>query len=165
MLRPDEVTDTIRKEMESYDTQLKTESVGYCLQVGDGIARVWGLDDCMAGELVEFPDHTIGMALNLEESNVGVVILGSDAEIHEGDQVRRTGRVAEVPVGEGLLGRVVDSLGRPLDGKGPIPCKETRPVERIPPNVIQRQPVTEPIQTGIKGSADWKNSGCLRYYH
>ncbi|MBI2871053.1 MAG: F0F1 ATP synthase subunit alpha [Candidatus Omnitrophica bacterium] len=150
MLKPDEVTQTIRKELEAYDTRLETESVGYVLQAGDGIARVWGLDDCMAGELVEFSDGTVGMAFNLEETNVGVVVLGSDQAIHEGDRVKRTGRVAEVPTGEALLGRVVDPLGRPMDGKGPIPAKARRPIEAYPPNVIQRQPVKEPLQTGIK---------------
>jgi F-type H+/Na+-transporting ATPase subunit alpha len=150
MLKPDEVMQTIRDQIEGDKTQLKTESIGRVLQVGDGIARVWGLDDCMAGELVEFENRTVGMALNLEESNVGVVILGYDQGIHEGDQVKRTGNVASVPVGEALLGRVVDPLGRPMDGKGPIPSQETRPVETIPPNVVQRQPVKEPLHTGIK---------------
>ncbi|MBI3313661.1 MAG: F0F1 ATP synthase subunit alpha [Candidatus Omnitrophica bacterium] len=150
MLRPEEVTQAIQKEIQKYDTKLQMESIGYVLQVGDGIARVYGLEEVMAGELVTFPDQTTGLALNLEPNNVGVVIFGSDRNIKEGDEVKRTKRIAEVPVGQALVGRVVNPLGQPLDGKGPIPATKTRPVEAIPPSVVERQPVKEPLQTGIK---------------
>ncbi|MBU3758836.1 MAG: F0F1 ATP synthase subunit alpha [Candidatus Omnitrophica bacterium] len=150
MLKPEEVVQAIQTEIKKYESKLKMESVGYVLQVGDGIARVYGLDEVMAGELVSFQDETMGLALNLEPGNVGVVILGSDRNIKEGHQVRRTGRIAEVPVGTALLGRVVNPLGVPLDGKGPIASEKRRPLETVPPSVIERQPVKEPLQTGIK---------------
>ncbi len=150
MLKPEEVTQAIQKEIQKYETKLQMESVGYVLQVGDGIARVYGLEEVMASELVTFPDQTAGLALNLEPDNVGVVILGPDRHIKEGDAVKRTGRIVEIPVGTALLGRVVDPLGKPLDGQGPIPTTKTRFLETIPPSVIQRQPVKEPLQTGIK---------------
>src|SRR5258708_6197144 len=117
MLKPEEVVQAIQKEIQKYETKLQIESVGYVLQVGDGIARVYGLEEVMAGELVSFPDKTLGIALNLESDNVGVVILGPDRNIKEGDQVKRTNRIAEVPTGKALLGRVVNPLGQPLDGK------------------------------------------------
>jgi len=150
MLKPEEVVQVIQTEIQKYETKLKMESVGYVLQVGDGIARVYGLEEVMAGELVTFPDKTTGLVLNLEPENVGVVILGSDKDIKEGHQVKRTGRIAEIPVGPALLGRVVNPLGEPLDGKGAIATDKRRPLESIPPSVIQRQPVKEPLQTGIK---------------
>lgn len=150
MLKPEEVTQAIQKEIQKYDTKLKMESVGYVLQVGDGIARVYGLEEAMAGEMLTFPDGTVGLALNLEPDNVGVVILGSDRNIKEGDQVKRTGRIADVPVGNELLGRVVSAIGEPIDGKGPLNAAKRRPVETVPPSVIERQPVTQPLQTGIK---------------
>ncbi len=150
MLKPEEVVQAIQKEIQKYENKLKLESVGYVLQVGDGIARVYGLDEVMAGELVTFPDKTFGIALNLETDNVGVVILGPDQAIKEGDEVKRTGRIAEVPAGKALLGRVVNPLGQPLDGKGPINTDKKRPIETLPPSVVQRQPVKEPLQTGIK---------------
>lgn len=150
MLKPEEVTFAIQRELEKYNSKLKTDSVGYVLQVGDGIARVYGLQDVMANEMVEFPDQTIGMAFNLETDNVGVIILGYDHNIKEGDAVKRTGKIIQVPVGEELIGRVINPLGQPLDGKGPIAAKKFRPLESIPANVTQRQPVHEPLQTGIK---------------
>ncbi|HLD56168.1 MAG TPA: F0F1 ATP synthase subunit alpha, partial [Candidatus Omnitrophota bacterium] len=150
MLKPEEVTSAIKAEIQKYEKKLKMESVGYVLQVGDGIARVYGLDEVMAGELVQFADETIGLALNLETNNVGVVIFGSDAHIKEGGLVRRTEKIVQVPTGKALLGRVVNPLGQPLDNKGPITTKSFRPVERVPPDVIGRQPVKEPLQTGIK---------------
>ncbi len=150
MLKAEEVTFAIKKEIEKYESKLKLDSIGYVLQVGDGIARVYGLDDVMAGELVEFADKTIGLVLNLETSNVGVVILGSDKNIKEGDQVKRTGKISQVPSGKALLGRVVNPLGEPIDGKGPIVTKTFRALEITPPNVIERQPVREPLETGIK---------------
>ncbi len=150
MLKPEEVTQAIQKEIQNFESKLSLESVGYVLQVGDGIARVYGLEDVMASEIVTFPDGTAGLALNLETDNVGVVILGSDRNIKEGDEVKRTGRIVEIPVGPALVGRVVNPLGEPLDGKGPIPADKKRPLEANPPSVIQRQPVKEPLQTGIK---------------
>jgi len=149
-VRPDEVASIIKREIEKYEDKLKMESVGTVLQVGDGVARVYGLDDCMSNELLEFPGGTYGIALNLEEDNVGCVLLGSDKDIKEGDTVKTTGRIVEVPVGEGLLGRVVNALGQPVDGKGPIVSDQNRPVEGPAPNVVERQPVVEPLQTGIK---------------
>ena len=150
MLKPEEVTSAIKAEIQKYEKKLKMESVGYVLQVGDGIARVYGLEEVMASELVQFADGTIGIALNLETNNVGVVILGSDTNIKEGGLVRRTEKIVQVPTGRALLGRIVNPLGQPLDNKGPITCKSFRPVECIPPNVLKRQPVKEPLQTGIK---------------
>lgn len=150
MLKPEEVTFAIKKEIEKFESKMKMDSIGYVLQVGDGIARVYGLDDVMASELVEFGDKTTGLALNLETNNVGVVILGSDKNIKEGDVVKRTGKIARVPAGKALLGRVVDPLGNPVDGKGPIVTDHYRPIELMPPNVIERQPVKEPLETGIK---------------
>ncbi len=150
MLKPEEVTQAIEKEIQKYQAKLEMQSVGYVLQVGDGIARVYGLDEVMAGELVTFHEGTMGLVLNLEPNHVGVVILGEDQGIKEGDQVKRTGKIAQVPVGDALRGRVVDPLGKPLDGKGPVPAQKMRPIENIPPSVVQRQPVKEPLQTGIK---------------
>ena len=148
--RPEEVSSIIQRELERHKTSLETESVGTILQVGDGIVRIWGLWDAMAGELLEFPGGVMGMVLNLEQDNVGAVLFGPDTEIKEGDTVKRTGRICEVPVGKALLGRVVNSLGEPLDGKGPIVTEEFRPIEGTAPNVIQRQPVKEPLNTGLK---------------
>ena len=150
MLRPEEVTQAIQKEIQKYETKLRMESVGTIVQVGDGIARVYGLDEAMAGELVEFPDETRGVVFNLELDNVGVVILGSDRNLKEGDVVKRTGRIIETLVGKALRGRVVNPLGEPLDGKGPVATDRFRSLETVQPNVIRRQPVKEPLQTGIK---------------
>ncbi|MEK6765045.1 MAG: F0F1 ATP synthase subunit alpha [Planctomycetota bacterium] len=149
-VRPDEVASIIKREIEKYEDKLKMESVGTVLQVGDGVARIYGLDDCMSNELIEFPGGIYGIALNLEEDNVGCVLLGSDSNIKEGDTVKTTGKIVEVPVGEALLGRVVNALGQPLDGKGPIATEKTLPIEGTAPNVVERQPVKEPLQTGIK---------------
>lgn len=149
-IRPEEVSAVIRQQIENYEAKTEAEEIGTVIMVGDGIARVYGLSKVMAGELLEFPNGEVGMALNLEEDNVGVVIMGSDLGIKEGDTVRRTKRIAEVPVGEALLGRIVDPLGRPLDGKGPIETKHFRAVESPAPGVIDRKPVHEPLQTGIK---------------
>src|SRR3989338_1118345 len=149
-LRPEEVTSVIKKEVEKFKAKMKMESVGTILQVGDGIARVYGLDDVMASELVELPGGIMGMVLNLEEESVGIVIFGSDENIKDGDTVKRTGKIAQVPVGKALVGRIVDALGNPIDEKGPIVTDKFRPVEGRSPNVIQRQPVKEPLQTGIK---------------
>jgi F-type H+-transporting ATPase subunit alpha len=149
-LRPEEVSSVIAKEITKYESKLQMESVGTVLQVGDGIARVWGLEDAMMSELVMFPGDIMGLILNLEEDNVGCAIFGSDINIKEGDPVRRTGRVSSVPVGEALIGRVVNPLGKPLDGGGPIATDKYRPLENVPPSVIERQPVHEPVQTGLK---------------
>ncbi|MDP1854354.1 MAG: F0F1 ATP synthase subunit alpha [Candidatus Omnitrophota bacterium] len=149
-IRPEEVASIIKKELLNYKAKLKVESVGTVLYVGDGIARVHGLDDVMAGELVEFPGNILGMVFNLEEDNVGIVIFGSDKEIKDGDIVKRTGKIAQVPVGNALVGRVVDALGRPIDGKGPVVTEKFRFLEARAPNVVERQPVKEPMQTGIK---------------
>ncbi|WP_288327631.1 F0F1 ATP synthase subunit alpha, partial [uncultured Clostridium sp.] len=139
-----------KKEIEKYEKQIKTVDSGTIIQVGDGVARVYGLDECMEGELLEFPNDVYGMALNLEQDNVGCVLLGSEEGIKEGDIVKGTGRIVEVPVGDELIGRVVNSLGEPLDGKGPINTNQTRPVEVPAPSIIERSSVNEPLQTGIK---------------
>ena len=149
-LNPEEVSSVIKKELEKYETKLEMESVGTVLQVGDGIARIWGLEDVQMSELIQFPNDVMGLVLNLEEDNVGAAIFGRDTLIHEGDTVRRTGKVAQVPVGEALLGRVVNPLGEPIDGKGPIVTDNYRVIEGRAPGVIERQPVKEPVQTGLK---------------
>ncbi|HDM78734.1 MAG TPA: F0F1 ATP synthase subunit alpha, partial [Deltaproteobacteria bacterium] len=152
-IRAEEISQIIREQIKGYDKKVDLSETGTVLSVGDGIARVYGLEKCMALELIEFPtEHgTIyGLALNLEEDNVGVAIMGEDIHIKEGDTVKRTGRIASVPVGDALIGRVVNPVGLPLDGKGPIEAKETARIERIAPGVIERQPVNEPMYTGIK---------------
>ena len=149
-LKPEEISAVIRQQIKTYKNKLDISDFGTVIQVGDGIARVYGLEKCMAGELLEFPGEVYGMALNLEEDNVGVVMMGSDWKIEEGDIVKPTGRVVEVPVGEEMIGRVVNALGQPLDGKGPIKAEAHRPVEYPAPGVLQRKSVSEPLQTGIK---------------
>jgi len=149
-IQADEIERLLREEIEHYDQAVNVAEVGSVISVGDGIARIHGLDNCMAGELIEFPHGVAGIALNLEEDQVGAVLLGDWTEIKEGDEVRRTGRIMSVPVGEALLGRVVDALGNPLDGKGPIHTTHFNPLERLAPGVVDRQPVKEPLQTGIK---------------
>lgn len=149
-LRPEEISSVIKEQIKQYKNQLEISNFGTVIQVGDGIARVYGLENCMSGELLEFPGEIYGMALNLEEDNVGTVIMGSDKEIKEGDIVKPTGQVVRVPVGEELIGRVVNALGQPIDGKGPIKTAETRPIESTAPGVLQRKSVHQPLQTGIK---------------
>jgi len=149
-LKPEEVSSIIQMELEKFESELHMESVGTVLQVGDGIARIYGLEDAMAGELIEFPGGVIGMLFNLEEDNVGAILFGEDTFIKEGDIVKRTGNIARVPVGDALIGRVVDPIGKPLDGKGPIATNKFRSLEGRAPNVVERQPVKEPVQTGIK---------------
>jgi len=149
-LRAEEITSIIQKEIEDYKEELKMESVGTVLQVGDCVARIYGLDKCKASELLEFPHGVYGIALNLEEDTVGAILLGDASEIKEGMTVKCTGQVISVPVGDALLGRVVNALGEPIDGKGPILAEKKRPIEGGSPNVVQRQPVKEPLQTGIK---------------
>lgn len=149
-LRPEEISSVIKEQIKNYHSKYEILDYGTVLQVGDGIARVYGLSRCMEGELLEFESGVYGMALNLEEDNVGVVVLGSDREIKEGDIVKPTGKIVEVPVGEAMIGRVVDALGKPIDGKGSIVTKEERPIEFPAPGVLKRKKVNEPLQTGIK---------------
>ena len=149
-LRPEEITKIIRSQIKNYENKLEVSETGVVILVGDGIARVSGLDQCMAGELLEFPNGSYGLAQNLEEDTVSVVILGTDNGIKEGDTVKRTGKVVSVPVGAGLIGRVVDALGQPIDGKGPIVSEGYRPIEMPAPGIIERQHVSRPLQTGIK---------------
>jgi len=149
-IRPDEVSAVLREQIEKFGAEAPMRAVGRVLQVGDGVARVYGLWDAMMGEMIEFPGGVYGLAHNLEEDNVGCILLGRDTDIKEGDLAKSTGRIISVPVGDALLGRVVNALGQPVDGKGPIPAQETREVETQAPNVIQRQPVKEPLQTGLK---------------
>ncbi|MFT8873091.1 MAG: F0F1 ATP synthase subunit alpha [Sporolactobacillus sp.] len=146
----EEISSLIKQQIENYQSTVEVSEVGSVITIGDGIARVHGLDSCMAGELVEFSNGVMGMAQNLEEDNVGIVILGPFTDIHEGDAVKRTGRIMSVPVGDELLGRIVNPLGQPIDGKGPIQTTKTRPVEKKAPGVMQRKHVSEPLQTGIK---------------
>ncbi len=149
-IRPDEISALIKKQIEQFEAQVEVYDTGVVLQVGDGIARLHGLDNVMAGELVEFPNGVFGMAFNLEEDNVGIIVLGSVTGIQEGDVVKRTGRIAQVPVGDALLGRVVNPLGQPIDNRGPIETTKFRPIESNAPGVIARKSVHEPLQTGIK---------------
>lgn len=149
-LRPEEISSIIKAQIKDYDNRIEESETGTIILIGDGIARAHGLEKCMANELIEFSNGEYGMALNLEENSVSIVMLGSDKGIKEGDTVKRTGKVVSVPVGEGLIGRVVNALGQPVDGKGPITCKETRPIESNAPGIIEREPVNVPLQTGIK---------------
>ncbi|MCP2731191.1 F0F1 ATP synthase subunit alpha [Limnofasciculus baicalensis] len=148
-IRPDEISSIIRQQIEQYDQKVQVSNVGTVLQVGDGIARIYGLDKCMSGELLEFQDGTVGIALNLEEDNVGAVLMGEGREIQEGSSVTATGKIAQVPVGEAMTGRVVDGLGRPIDGKGDLQTTEFRLVESGAPGIVARRSVHEPMQTGI----------------
>ena len=148
-IRPDEISNIIRQQIESYDQEVQIDTIGTVLQIGDGIARVYGLEQVMAGELLEFEDGTIGIALNLENDNVGAVLMGTGINILEGGTVRSTGKIAQVPVGDAFLGRVVDALARPIDGKGDITSSSSRLVESMAPGIITRKSVCEPVQTGI----------------
>ena len=149
-LRPEEITKIIRAQIKNYEAKLQSSETGIVILVGDGIARVSGLDKCMAGELIEFPNGSYGMAQNLEEDTVSVVILGTDNGVKEGDTVKRTGKVVSVPVGKGMIGRVVNALGEPIDGKGAIEAEGYRPIESPAPGIIERKHVSRPLQTGIK---------------
>ena len=146
----DEIASVLQQEIEQFDSKIDVREVGTVLEVGDGIARVYGLSGVMAGEMVEFPNGAIGLAFNLEENSVGVIILGDYLTIEEGDEVKALGTLLSVPAGDAVIGRVLDPLGNPLDGKGPVQTDVTRPVELIATGVAERQPVTEPMQTGIK---------------
>ncbi|MBN1593977.1 MAG: F0F1 ATP synthase subunit alpha [Candidatus Coatesbacteria bacterium] len=149
-IKPEEISSIIKEQIENYSTEVTLAEVGRVIEVGDGIARIYGLDNAMAGEMLQFPHDIMGMVLNLEEGNVGAVLLGEDTFVKEGDLVRRTKRIAETPVGEEVVGRVVNALGQPIDGKGPIAAKHFSPLERIAPGVVDRMPVKEPLHTGIK---------------
>jgi len=146
----DEIASVLREEISRYQSGIDVREVGRVLEVGDGIARVWGLSGVMAGEMVEFPGGITGLAFNLEENSVGVIILGDYLKVTEGDEVKSTGRLLSVPVGDAVIGRVLDPLGNPLDGKGPVVTELRRPVETLAPGVAERAPVREPLQTGIK---------------
>ncbi|HBA61350.1 MAG TPA: F0F1 ATP synthase subunit alpha [Elusimicrobia bacterium] len=150
MIRPEEITEIIKGRIEKFIPEAELSETGQVLQIGDGIARIYGLGGAVVGELIDFEGGVAGMVLNIERENVGAVVMGSDTKIKEGDRVKRTGRVMEVPVGPELIGRVVDALGVPIDGKGPLNAKKKRPVEVIAPGVVERQPVKEPLQTGLK---------------
>src|SRR5437870_3041038 len=158
-LRPEEITSILRERTDQFDLETNLAEVGSVLQVGDGIARIHGLENCLALEMLELEHGVVGLAFNLEEDNVGAALFGEWEHVSEGEPVRRSGKVASVPVGEALLGRVVDPLGNPLDGQGPVESTETRPVEWKAPGVIQRQPVKEPLQTGIKAIDSMTNVG------
>jgi len=149
-IKAEEISELIKRQIAEFEKGVDVMEVGTVITVGDGIAKVYGLEKCMQGELLEFPNSVMGMALNLEEDNVGAVLFGDDTLIKEGDTVKRTGRIMEVPVGEAVIGRVVDGIGLPIDGKGPIKSTESRRVEVIAPGIVKRQPVREPLQTGIK---------------
>jgi F-type H+/Na+-transporting ATPase subunit alpha len=150
MIKASEISEIIKRQLAGYEAQVDLQEVGRVIEAGDGIARVYGLEKAMAGELLQFPGDVVGMVLNLEEDNVGAVILGDFTNIKEGDSVTRTTRIAQVPVGEPLIGRVVNALGEPIDGKGPVNAKEFRPIERYAPGVVDRRSVKEPLQTGLK---------------
>src|SRR5262244_4638703 len=149
-IKADEITQLIRQQIENYESKIAVDEVGTVITLGDGIARVHGLDKVMAGELLTFPHDVAGIAMNLDEDQVGVVLLGEYTEIKEGDEVKRTGRIMSVPVGDAMIGRVVNALGDPIDDKGPISTSEFIPLERLAPGVIERQPVREPMATGLK---------------
>src|SRR5947207_1718501 len=149
-IKADEIAQLLRQQIENYETKIAVDEVGTIISLGDGIARVHGLDKVMAGELLQYPHGVFGIAMNLEEDQVGSVLLGEYTEIKEGDEVKRTGRIMSVPVGEGVIGRVVNALGQPIDDKGPIASNSFLAVERIAPGVIDRQPVREPMATGLK---------------
>ena len=150
MIKASEISEIIKRQLAGYEAEVDLQEVGRVIEVGDGIARIYGLEKAMAGELLQFPGDIVGMVLNLEEDNVGAVLLGDDRAIKEGDAVKRTNRIAQVPVGEALVGRVVNALGQPVDGKGPINATEFRPIERYAPGVVDRRSVKEPLQTGLK---------------
>ncbi|HEY6213118.1 MAG TPA: F0F1 ATP synthase subunit alpha, partial [Vicinamibacterales bacterium] len=149
-IKAEEISKIIREQIGSYAVNVDVAEVGSIISIGDGIARVHGVENAMAGEMLEFPHGVFGIALNLEEESVGAVLLGEFREIKEGDLVKRTGRIISVPVGEEMLGRVVNALGQPIDGKGPIATKQFSPIERLAPGVVDRMPVKEPLQTGLK---------------
>src|SRR6201997_3987300 len=149
-IKADEITQLLREQIGNYESKIAVDEVGTVISLGDGNARVHGLDKVMAGELIEFPHNVAGIAMNLEEDQVGAVLLGDYTEIREGDEVKRTKRIMSVPVGEAMIGRVVNALGQPIAGKGPIAATQFNPIERLAPGVVFRQPVKEPMMTGVK---------------
>jgi F-type H+-transporting ATPase subunit alpha len=149
-IKADEISQILREQIANYDSKVRVDEVGTIISLGDGIARIHGLDKAMAGELLAFPHGIAGLAMSLEEDQVGAVLLGDYTELSEGNEVKRTGKILSVPVGEGMIGRVVNALGAPIDGKGPIATTQTLPVERLAPGIIDRQPVKQPMATGIK---------------
>lgn len=149
-MNPEEITAIIKDQIKNYNVDLNVDDVGTVIEIGDGIAHIHGLDKAMSGELLDFGNDIYGMVLNLEQDNVGAVLLGGDTKIKEGDIVKRTGKIMQVPVGESMIGRVVDALGRPIDGKGPIHTTQSRPIEYPAPGIADRKSVKEPLQTGIK---------------
>ena len=157
-IRPEEISSLIKEQIKNYDQKIHSDDVGYVISVGDGIAMVQGIDKAMSSELLEFPHGVMGMVLNLEEDHIGAVLLGSDSVIREGDEVRRTGRIVEVPVGDALLGRVVNALGQPIDNRGEIITTNTRPVERVAPGVMTRRSVYQPLMTGRLHDPDRKGT-------
>ncbi|NWF52464.1 MAG: F0F1 ATP synthase subunit alpha, partial [Nitrospirae bacterium] len=149
-IKTEEISELLRKQITDFEKKVDVSEVGVVTYVGDGVAKIYGLDNAMASELLDLPNNVVGMVLNLEEDAVGAVLFGEDKLIKEGDIVKRTGKIMSCPVGEALIGRVVDAVGRPIDGKGPIDAKEYRAVDVVAPGIIRRQPVKEPLQTGIK---------------
>ncbi|MBI3592444.1 MAG: F0F1 ATP synthase subunit alpha, partial [Nitrospirae bacterium] len=149
-IKVDEISEYLKKQITDFEKRVDVSEVGVVTSVGDGIARIYGLDNCMASELLEFPNNIYGMALNLEEDTVGAVLFGEDNAIKEGDVAKRTGKIMSVPAGEEMIGRVVNAIGQPIDGKGPINAKSSRIVDVVAPGIVDRQPVREPLQTGIK---------------
>ena len=152
MIKAEEISEIIKRQLQGFEADIDLKEAGRVIEVGDGIARIYGLDRALAGELLQFPGDVFGLVLNLEADNVGAVLLGEDTQIKEGDQVTRTKRIAQVPVGEALIGRVVNALGQPVDGKGPIDAKEFRAIERYAPGVVDRRSVKEPLQTASRRS-------------
>ena len=149
-IKADEITQLLKEQIQNYDAKIRVDEVGTVIALGDGIARIHGLDKVMYGEMIEFPHGVAGLAMNLEEEQVGAVLMGDYTEIREGDEVKRTGKILSVPVGEAMIGRVVNALGQPIDDKGPINTTETLPIERLAPGVVDRQSVKEPMMTGLK---------------
>ncbi|MEO6964880.1 MAG: F0F1 ATP synthase subunit alpha, partial [Acidobacteriaceae bacterium] len=149
-IKADEISQLLREQIENFESRVRVDEVGTIISLGDGIARIHGLDKAMAGEMLEFPHGVYGLAMNLDEDQVGAVLLGDYTELSEGNQVKRTGKIMSVPVGDAMIGRVVNALGQPIDDKGPIATDQSLPVERLAPGVIERQPVREPMLTGIK---------------
>ena len=149
-IKTEEISELLKKQITDFEKKVDVSEIGTVTYIGDGVAKVYGLDNCMAMEMLEFPNGVFGMALNLEEDSVGAVLFGEDKLVKEGDIVKRTGKVMEVPVGEELRGRVVNAIGQPIDGKGPLNTKHTRKVEVVAPGIIKRKPVHEPLQTGLK---------------
>ena len=161
-IKTEEISELLKKQITDFEKKVDVSEIGTVTYIGDGVAKVYGLDNCMNLELLEFPNGVFGMALNLEEDAVGAILFGEDKLVKEGDIVKRTGKVMETPVGEALVGRVVNAIGQPIDGKGPINTKETRRVEVVAPGIIRRQPVNQPLQTGIKAidchDSHWKGT-------